>query len=177
MKLMYSAACILVAINLSAQTKGNLSPETIYSQGKGSVVTILTFDANKAPLAQGLGFVVAKNRVATNYHVVAGSTSATVVFGDGSTVPVKSVNAASQPEDIAILEVETGSRPALRLGDELQLKVGESVYAIGAPSGLPASFSDGLVSAFRQDAGQFLIQTTAQVAPGSSGGPLFNKMG
>ena len=177
MRLAYIAATALFAIPLSAQSKGNLPPEAIYAQSKGSVVTILTFDANKAPLAQGSGFVVAKNRVATNYHVLAGSSTASIVFSDGSVVTAKSIVGASQPQDIAIVEAETGSRLPLPLGDELQLKVGETVYAIGAPNGLTASLSNGLVSAFRQDEGQFLIQITAAIAPGSSGGPLFNSHG
>lgn len=166
-----------VAQEAKGQGKAELSPELIYSRNRGSVVTILTFDSNKAPLGQGSGFVVAKNRIATNYHVLAGSTTASVLFNDGAVLPAKTVVAASQPRDIAIIEVETGNRPALTLGDELQLKVGQAVYAIGAPQGLAASLSNGLVSAFRQDEGEFLIQITASISPGSSGGPLFDGSG
>jgi Flp pilus assembly protein TadD len=142
-----------------------------------SVVTILTFDTNRAPLSQGSGFIVSKNRIVTNYHVVAGSSSASVIFNDGSMTSVKAVTAASRPKDLAIFEAETGNRPALTVGDELELKVGETIYTIGAPKGLASSLSDGLVSAFRQDEGQFLIQITAPIAPGSSGGPVLNAKG
>jgi tetratricopeptide (TPR) repeat protein len=160
-----------------AQSRSAPSPSAIYSENQGSVVTIYTFDAQKAPLAQGSGFVVGKNRVVTNYHVLAGSTSATVAFTDGSTAVIQSVVAASNPKDIAIVDVLTGNRPALHLGNELDVKVGETVYAIGAPKGLTASLSSGLVSAFREDEGEFLIQITAPIAAGSSGGPLFNGQG
>lgn len=175
---LFAALLILPMFNAAiAQGKGDLSPELIYSHSKGSVVTILTFDSNKAALGQGSGFVVANNRIITNYHVLAGSSSASVIFNDGSIVVAKSVVAASQPKDIVIFEAETGNRPSLPLGDELQLKVGQAVYAIGAPQGLTASLSNGLVSSFRQDEGQFLIQITASISPGSSGGPLFNSQG
>jgi tetratricopeptide (TPR) repeat protein len=177
MKLACLAVALALVSPLRAQSRGGLPPDAIYAQSKGSVVTILTFDANKAPQAQGSGFVIAKNRVATNYHVLAGSTSAAIIFSDGSMALVKSVIAASLPEDIAVVETDTGNRIPLPLGNELQLKVGETVYAIGTPNGLIASLSSGLVSAFRQDEGQFLIQITAQIAPGSSGGPLFNSQG
>ncbi len=177
MKLICLALALLVSFPLDAQTKGSAAPEVIYAQSKGSVVTILTFDPQKAPLAQGSGFVIAKDRVVTNYHVLGGSTSASIVFNDGSSSVVRSVVAASIPKDIAIVDVVTGSRAPLILGNEFHLKVGESVYAIGAPSGLSASLSNGLVSAFREDAGQFLIQTTAAIAPGSSGGPLLSRQG
>lgn len=168
---------LLLTSALDAQMKSNPGPDEIYAQSKESVVTILTFDAQKAPLEQGSGFIVAKDRVITNYHVVAGSTSASIIFNDGTMTIVKAVVASSLPKDIVIMEAETGNRPPLQLGDELKLKVGEPVYAIGAPSGLSASLSNGLVSAFRQDEGQFLIQITAAIAPGSSGGPLFNSQG
>ena len=167
----------LLAFPLRPQIKQNLPAEVIYSRCKTSVVTILTFDSNRAPLEQGSGFVVARNRVVTNYHVVAGSTSASVVFSDGSIATVTAVIAGSAPKDLVIIEVETGDRSPLALGNELQLKEGESIYAIGAPKGLATSLSNGLVSAFRQDEGQFLIQITASIAPGSSGGPLLNTQG
>lgn len=168
---------LLAAVPLSAQTKVNISPEALYAKSKSSVVTILTFDINRAPLGQGSGFIVAKDRLVTNYHVVAGSASASIVFDDGSIAVVTAVVAGSAPKDLVIVEAETGSRPALALGNELQLKVGETIYAIGSPKGLSTSLSSGLVSSFRQDEGQFLIQITAPIAPGSSGGPLLNGQG
>ena len=160
-----------------AQSKAGISPETLYSHNKGSVVTILTFDSKKAALGQGSGFVVAKNRIVTNYHVLAGSSAASIIFNDGVVVTANRVVAASEPKDIVVVDAATGDRPPLSLGDELQLKVGQTVYAIGAPQGLSASLSNGLVSAFREDEGQFLIQITASISPGSSGGPLFDSQG
>jgi tetratricopeptide (TPR) repeat protein len=169
---------LLGSIPIAAQTRAiGPSPEVIYSRCKTSVVTILTFDKNRAPLSQGSGFIVAKNRVLTNYHVLAGSASASVIFDDGSITVVSIVIAAAYPKDLVIVEAETGARLPLILGDELQLKVGETIYTIGAPSGLASSLSNGLVSAFRQDEGQFLIQITAPIAPGSSGGPVLNTQG
>lgn len=162
---------------LRGQSNRNISPDILYAKSRPSFVTIWTFDASRAPLGQGSGFIVAKNRVVTNYHVLVGSSSASIVFDDGSMAPVRAVVAASAPKDLMVVEVETGNRPAVTLGDELQLKVGEAVYAIGTPRGLSASLSNGLVSAFRQDEGQFLIQITAMIAPGSSGGPLLNIQG
>jgi len=137
----------------------------------------LTFDSNRAPLGEGSGFIIGKNRVVTNYHVAGGSSSASVVFSDGSIAPVTAVIAGSGPKDLVILEAATGNRAALVLGNELQLKVGETIYAIGTPAGLTSSLSSGLVSAFREDQGEFLIQITAAIAPGSSGGPLLNSRG
>ncbi len=177
MRLRHLMILVLGTLPIAAQVKAGLPPEVLYAKCKASVVTILTFDVKRAPLGQGSGFIVAKNRVVTNYHVLAGSASASIIFNDGSTVMVKSIAGASVPKDVVIVEADTSHRPPLPLGDELRLKVGETVYAIGAPKGLSASLSNGLVSAFREDEGQFLIQITAPIAPGSSGGPVLNTQG
>jgi len=177
MKSLRISLLLLTALPLLAQTKTQLSPDVLYARSKPSVVTILTFDAKQTPTGQGSGFVVAKDRVLTNYHVLEGSASATVLFDDGNVAQIKGVAAASIPKDLAIASVDTGSRQPLPLGNELDLKVGDPLYAIGSPKGLVASLSSGLVSGFREDGGQFLIQTTAAIAPGSSGGPVFNRQG
>ena len=177
MKLILVAILLFGSLPAYSQTKGSLTPDVLYMRCKGSVVTILTFDAKRAPVSQGSGFIVAQDRILTNYHVVAGSASASIVFDDGSMSVATNVVAASGPKDLVIVEAGTGNRSPVRLGNELELKVGETVYAIGAPKGLSASLSNGLISAFRQDQGQFLIQTTVPIAPGSSGGPLLNGLG
>lgn|GEM_PF-2772272 len=168
---------LLLPGDLGAQSQADISPSSLYAQNKSSVVTILTYDANREPLKQGSGFIVAPNRVVTNYHVIEGSSKVSVVFDDGTTVSVDSLAAGSQEKDLAILPVATGTRSPLKLGNELDAKVGETVYAIGSPHGLSASLSNGLVSAFREEEGQFRIQITGSISPGSSGGPLFNSQG
>jgi hypothetical protein len=85
--------------------------------------------------------------------------------------------AADSDQDTAVLDVQTGTRPPLALGDELNLREGESVLAIGAPRGLELSLTNGIISAFRNSEKKFLIQNTAPIAPGSSGGPLLDSRG
>jgi tetratricopeptide (TPR) repeat protein len=160
-----------------AQVKGGLAADQVYSRNKPSVVTVLTFDSQNAALGQGSGFIVAKDRVLTNFHVTEGSSSALIVFSDGAIEKTDSVAAGSFPKDVVVLKVQTGKRPPVAFGNELNLRIGDTIYAIGAPKGLSASLSSGLVSAFRQDKGQFLIQITASIAPGSSGGPVLNAQG
>src|SRR5262249_40393612 len=87
------------------------------------------------------------------------------------------VVADSPAHDLTILAVKTGTRSPLRLGDELSMRQGDAVYALGAPRGLESSITNGIVSGFRDVDEQFLIQTTAPIAPGSSGGPLFDSSG
>jgi S1-C subfamily serine protease len=154
-----------------------LTPSQIFSRARPSVVVIVASDQKGQREALGSGFIVSTGRIATNHHVVEGMNEAYVVFSDGDVKPVSKVIADSTQQDLIILAVETGKRSALMFGDELSLQQGDSVYALGAPKGLELSFTNGIVSSFRKSNAQFLIQTTAPIAPGSSGGPLFDHTG
>ena len=65
----------------------------------------------------------------------------------------------------------------MKLGEELAVRQGDSVYALGAPEGLELSLTNGILSGFRDVGDRFLLQTTAAIAHGSSGGPLFDSSG
>jgi hypothetical protein len=149
----------------------------IYKQAHLSVVVVLVGDGNSNVIGQGSGFIVAKNRIVTNHHVVNGAKEALVVFADGASELVEGLAVDSPAEDLAILVVNTGSRLPLKLGAEDSVRQDDSVYALGAPRGLESSFTNGIVSGFRDLDGHFRLQTTVPIAPGSSGGPLFNSSG
>jgi hypothetical protein len=161
----------------SAQTKLPTTPSTIYERTHLSVVVIVTADKDANPTGQGSGFIVAKDKIVTNHHVVDGASSAVVIFADGSSAEVAGIVADSPTMDLAILSVKTGVRSALRLGDELSIRQGDAIFALGAPRGLELSITNGIVSGFRRVDEEFLIQNTAPIAPGSSGGPLFDSAG
>jgi hypothetical protein len=78
--------------------------------------------------------------------------------------------------DVAAIQV-SASLPALETDSADPVKVGERVIAIGAPLGLENTVSEGIVSALRNLGGTSVIQTTASISPGSSGGPLFDEYG
>ena len=166
---------IFLCLPLRAQT--DRSPSTIFRSGKPSVVLILGGNDSGNPTVQGSGFIVAQDRIVTNHHVVAGTSIALVVFSDGASSSVTGVVSDSSSKDLVILAAATGQRPSLTLGDELALQQGDAVYAIGAPEGLELTFTNGIVSGFRTLDDQFLIQSTAPIGHGSSGGPLFDRTG
>ena len=159
------------------QPSANLNPSQIFLRARPSVVVIVASDQNDQREALGSGFIVGHGSVATNHHVVEGMNQAYVVFSDGSVERVRGVAADSVQQDLIVLTTDTGNRPPLPFGDELSLHQGDPVYALGAPKGLQLSFTNGIVSSFRKSEAQFLIQTTAPIAPGSSGGPLFDRAG
>jgi len=122
----------------------------------------------------GSGFALVPDCVMTNAHVVAGATSVTIQAVRGSTRRhAAEVIAVDERRDLALLKVSNLAATGVQIayhGPE----VGERIYVAGNPAGLVGSFSEGLVSALRQDRGCRLFQMTAPIAPGSSGGPVVN---
>ena len=80
--------------------------------------------------------------------------------------------------DLVILRIQAQKLPILALGDSNAIRPGDAVVAIGHPLGLEDTVSNGLVSAIRKvDADMTVLQISAPIAPGSSGGPIFNDHG
>jgi putative serine protease PepD len=140
-------------------------------------------------IATGSGFVLrADGYILTNNHVVAGAASGgevTVAFADGRERKGKVVGATAD-YDLAVVKVDESGLTPLVLGDSDEVVVGDSVIAVGAPLGLEATVTTGIVSALHRpvkagDAAEaaFIdaIQTDAAINPGNSGGPLVNSAG
>lgn len=124
----------------------------------------------------GTGFVIwADGRIATSRHVIAGAEFAVVTLHDGRKFSDVEVSSEDEAHDLAIIRVAARGLPVLVLADSDKVKPGETVVAIGHPLGLGNTVSDGLVSSVR-DLGPDLkvLQISAPISPGSSGGPLFN---
>jgi S1-C subfamily serine protease len=151
----------------------------------------------------GSGFVVdAGGILITNYHVIEGAKEAVAIFPDKSKYLIKGFYVIKPKWDIAILRIEPQQGKtlhALSLAKELPGK-GQRVFAFGAPLGMSASVSEGIVAALRtgDEISEILsqggdkdvfndilgydkktqwIQTTSPISPGNSGGPLVNADG
>jgi S1-C subfamily serine protease len=143
-----------------------------------AVVVIETSDKNGNPLAQGSGFVVdANGLIATNLHVIKGAYSASVTLANGDTYDTVLVADADARKDLALLQIKAVDLKPVRFGDSDSVQVGQHVVAVGNPSGLANSVSDGIVSAVRQLEGMRVLQISAPISHGSSGGPLLNDSG
>jgi serine protease Do len=129
----------------------------------------------------GTGFTVdASGIIATNLHVVAGAREIKVRMLDGTTYDVKRIDAVDTDRDLALIDIDPPKPvPTIPLGDSDRVAPGDPVVAIGNPMGvLDYSVSDGLISSVRVLSDDLtVLQISAPISQGSSGGPLFNAYG
>ncbi len=129
----------------------------------------------------GSGFILsADGYIITNRHVVNGADKISVKLNDKREFPAKVIGSDAQ-SDIALLKIDAKDLPTVTVGDAGSLKVGQWVFAIGAPFGLERTATKGIVSALGRslpnDTYVPFIQTDVPINPGNSGGPLFDLTG
>jgi hypothetical protein len=173
--LLRGGCALVLAATMAAAAA--LPPDQVYAKTAPSVWRVFVWDANGKPLKLGSAVVIGKETLLTNCHVVA----------DGKRIAVNHDNVniearlqyADPARDMCQLTAPHLTAPMVELGNSDTLAVGQRVYALGNPKGMELTLSDGLVSALRKDKQNALalIQTTAPVSPGSSGGGLFDDDG
>jgi len=156
-----------------------------------NAVVFLVADTQKAAVS-GSGFVLdTSGLVVTNFHVVNGmcevirgdpnNTEIVVAFEKGPNLGEPQVVASDQARDLAILRLPHKPAASVALADSSQLHLAEPVSSLGFPTaltnGFDLVFTKGNVSAMRTFDHLPYVQHTASVAPGSSGGPLFDTAG
>jgi len=151
-----------------------LSPSQVFEKIKDSVLVVKTYDTNGNMISQGSGVLIASNQVATNCHVLEGGASYQLGH-DNKFVPA-TLTSEDLSKDICLLTTKSTNAIPVQIGKTSALKIGDSVYAVGAPQGLELSLSAGIVAQLRGGPPP-LIQTTAAISPGSSGGGLFDEEG
>ena len=143
-----------------------------------SVVLLAMEDSAGHPIALGSGFFVSDRLVATNLHVIESAAGGYVKpVGEKGTFRVEGTVGLDSTRDLALLRVQDATRPSLPLGESESVAVGDAVYAAGNPQGLEGTFSEGIVSGVRKVGHDTLLQITAPISPGSSGGPVLNQQG
>ena len=173
----------------------SVSLSVLYEQVENSVVTIqstiveytMPFGRQVTAEAQGSGLVYyyeGQMVIITNNHVVEDAANITVTFADGNTYDVK-VLGADTSTDLAVLSIGAPSSEyyPLEIVSSSTIRVGDYVVAIGSPYGLAGTMTTGIVSALdrtitiTENVGSSydmtgLIQTSAPINSGNSGGPL-----
>ena len=161
---------------LAPEPKGETPSARVFEKTWRSVVVVHNGDN------QGSGVIIRPNIVATNCHVV--DSGARIIVqksadrrADTETDFSAEILRADKKKDFCLLKVQNlwGVVATVRKYDTL--KIGEKVYALGAPQGLDLSLSEGVISQLRKSRSARFIQTDAAISPGSSGGGLFDRDG
>ena len=165
-----------------AEVPGAISWQDVYEKVMPSVVSIICYDSRSA--SSGTGVIMdASGYIITNAHVVEDAQRINVLLTDGRELEAKCVG-ADVLSDLAVLRVTAiGLQPA-EFGDSDALRVGDEVVAIGDPLGveLRGTMTNGIISGINRDIKSgnrtmTLLQTTAALNTGNSGGPLVNCYG
>jgi hypothetical protein len=141
-----------------------------------AMVTLVMKSKNGHTMSLGSGFFVAPRLVATNLHLVRDTTSGIAKrIGAKESLSVLGFVAVDAINDLAILEVNDSSSATLSIAKGSNVSIGDTIYAIGSPEGFEGTFSQGVVSGVRDRNGARLLQISAPISPGSSGGPILDQ--
>jgi S1-C subfamily serine protease len=166
----------------TAPTKPVLTAEQIAQRFLPGVALIIC-DDGKGNYSQGSGFFIAPGMILTNAHVVKGMVRGVVMAGGQQKKNL--INAVayfnSENTDLALLvsdEAKSVKTPDLPLAKPNDLRIGETIYVLSNPEGLVGTISQGIVSSgIRQINKKDLLQITAPISSGSSGGAVMNSRG
>jgi tetratricopeptide (TPR) repeat protein len=173
-RLPLSVACALIASTAAAQDLPIQSGRAVYERVANSVFLVQTETDSGEPVGQGTAFLIDDGRLITNEHVIREGR----VFLRSAGLKIEcAVAARDELNDLALLTVPAVgvSRP-LRLAGDLP-RPGDAVFAIGNPEGLERTISLGLYTGPRRLDGRDLLQVSASISHGSSGGPVVNASG
>ena len=163
-------------------TSGAISWQEVYEKVLPSVVSITSIGSRSSSTGTGV-IMDADGYIITNAHVVDGAREIRVLLSDGRELEAECVG-ADAISDLAVLQVTATDLVPAEFGDSDRLRVGDEVVAIGDPLGveLRGTMTDGIISGINRDIRSgnrtmTLLQTTAALNSGNSGGPLVNCYG
>ncbi len=176
--------------NLTGATGSELSIQEIVAKNENSVVAITTESVSTDSWAgqyvtQGAGSGVVYSEdgyILTNNHVIKGASNITVTMHDGKDYQASLV-ATDEQSDIAVLKIDASGLTPVTLSDSDSLSVGDLAVVIGNPLGtLAGTATDGIVSGLEREItldgkSMTLLQISASVNPGNSGGGVFDQYG
>ena len=172
-----------VSLVCTAPAGEKLSIQDMYEKVNPSTVLVVADKGEQASIGTGV-IMTADGYIITNAHVISGGKDCWIALDTGYTYDAKLVG-YSEERDLAVLKaVDAADLPAASFGDSDLCRVGDTVYAIGNPLGveLRGTLTDGIISAINRDVQvdgrvMTLLQTTAALNNGNSGGPLINEYG
>ena len=169
----------------SQQGFSRLAPDQVIARVSPSVVLVLVGEGAGRLSCVGSGLIVRSDGIVlTAYHLIKNAREAQVRLKNGETYDQVELLGVDERRDVAALRIPAVGLPALPIADADAMHPGQTVYVVSNPGGLAWSASSGILSAWRladevtgAGTGYRLMQFTAPVSPGSSGGALVDARG
>lgn len=150
------------------------------SDAAKAVCSLIVLDDKGKEVGSGSGVICTTGGVAvTCFHVIDGAVAIRAKLPDGFEVEVKGFTFVDVTNDFAVIQLNPHHKyTPIELGNVAVIKAGDKAYTIGSPRGLEGTVAEGIISAVREteELGR-VIQTTAPISPGSSGGALTDGQG
>jgi hypothetical protein len=163
----------------TARGTAQLSPSEVFRKVSDSIVVVLgevpAGNGHPGGISQGSGVVIANGQIVTNCHVTSETHQLKISYHDQ--LYDATPRYIDRGHDLCQLEANALSAPPIEIGSVEDVTVGDPVLALGTPKGLELTLSEGIVSSLREESDSKLIQTSAPISPGSSGGGLFDRRG
>ena len=153
-----------------------LTAEAVFSKVNKAVW--LLRPTNNRGSTQGSAVAINRHYLLTNCHVMGSSTSGKIIHKGVGGKPLNvTLFASDKRNDRCVLKSSAALPSFVGVRPYKTINVGEKVYTIGAPQGLSLTIAEGLLSSKREDGKRHLLQTSAPISQGSSGGGLFDSNG
>ena len=167
----------LVLILIVTSISSVMASTVVVNKVFPATVLIATEDKNGQLQSLGSGFLVSPNVIATNFHVIENSHGGYVKLVNKDEVyEIDGVVGYSIEYDLALIKIGDNSGTPLTLKSPV-VNIGQKIFAIGNPLGLEGTISDGIISGLRDYEGLSLLQISAPISPGNSGGPVVDENG
>lgn len=155
-----------------------LTPREIAQQTLPSTVLLVMNNSETEQAKSGSGFFVTEDIVVTNFHVIKDTTEGYAkIYGQDKIYEILGVIGIDEKNDLALLKVKGIKGKPLKLNTDDSTAIGDEVFAVGNPKGLEGTFSQGIVSSIRKTEKDNLLQITASISAGSSGGAILDDKG
>ena len=169
-----------VSLSLTPPSGEALTYTQVYEKAAPSIAALTAYSAGMVSTGTGI-VLTADGYIVTNAHIIAGAEQVNVTLSDDSLWSAQLVG--FEPlEDLAVLKIDASGLTPAQFGDDTLLRSGDPVSAIGNPMGYRSTITPGIVSALDQPVSvegttMYLLQTSAAINYGSSGGALLNDRG
>ena len=168
---------ILTALFVLFFSSNIISSTDVVNKVFPATVLITAEDKNGQPQSLGSGFLVAPNIIATNFHVIENSYSGYVKFVNKDEIyEIEGVVGYSSEHDLALIKISDNNGEVLPL-ISIGVDIGQKIFAFCNPLGLEGTISDGIISGMREFKDFSILQISAPISPGNSGGPVVNENG